>query len=303
MRWQGGSAVVVAVAALLVGCGSRTTVSDPPSSSNVQAGSGSAEASSALSLLLARYEKSLTGTASGFVGITSELVSQVGDWERAVGTNNKHAVLTGHVLELPTTATSIRGSIVRWADGRKMPVRTISAHQAVSTLQHAAGKQSCDGCTPVYLDDPRPTRSAVQTTSGNATVPAWSFAVHGSRVRITVVAVAAAAAVPTLPQASALPVPFVAAESAQATGPQTLVLHLVGAGGTGRVACGADYTATAVESRHAVAVLIRAFPHQERVAMVCTAIGYSRAVTVHLIAPLAGRAVLDVVRGQALPLQ
>jgi len=176
MRWRGASGVVVAVAALLAGCGSRTVVSDPAGSGSDLAGSGSVQATSQARQLLARYEKSFPSTAPGLVGITSELVSQVGNWEPTVGDNNKIAVLTGHVRELPAPATGAGRSIVRWADGREVPVRTISAQQAVRTLQHDAMKQSCDGCTPVALGDPRLTRAAAQTTSGNATVPAWSFA-------------------------------------------------------------------------------------------------------------------------------
>ncbi len=300
MRLARRSCSGVAVAALLAGCGSRATGGVPADSGSVHA---TGQATSQARQVLARYEKSFHSTATRSVGITSELVSQVGTWEPTIGGNNKIAVLTGHVRELPATATSADGSTVQWADGRKMPVRTISAHQAVRTVQHPAGKQSCYGCTPVVLGDPRLTRAAVQTTTGNATVPAWSFAVRGSRVRITVVAVDTAAILPTLPEVSGPPGPYVAVDSAVVVGPATLTLSFVGAPGTGRVECGADYTATAIESRHAVAVLVREVPHQEPVGDGCAAVGHLRTATVRLTAPLAGRAVLDAVHGQAVPLQ
>jgi len=288
--------VVVVVAVLLAGCGSRRAGGDP-------AGGGSDQATSQARRLLASYEMVLAHGADDVVGITSERVSQVGDWESAVGGNNKIAVLTGHVRELPAVATGAGGAVVRWAEGRTVAVRTISAPQAVATLQHEAMRQSCDGCTPVVLEHPSLTRRAVQTTSGNAIVPEWSFAVRRSGVRVTVVAVDASALVPALPQVTSPAGPFLAAESAHATGPRTLALRFVGAPGAGRVACGADYTATAVESQHAVAVLVHVFPHHGSVGGGCSAVGYSRTATVHLASPLAGRAVLDVVRGQSVPLK
>lgn len=292
----GAGGVVVAVAALLAGCRSPTVAS-------VSAGSGSDRGTIQARQVLARYESSYLRAAPGSVGISSEAVGQVGIWERAVGANNKIAVLTGHVRQLPTTAAGAGHSSVRWTDGRTVRVPTISAHQAFRTLQHDAEQQSCGGCTPVALGDARLTRAAVRTTTGNATVPVWSFAVRGSRVRVTVIAIDTAAIVPALPQVSAPPGPSVPVQSAHATEPRTLTLTFMGAVGTGRVACGADYTATAVESRHAVAVIIRQRPHRGSVGGFCAAIGQLRTATAQLTAPLAGRAVLDAVHGQAVPLQ
>lgn len=257
----------------------------PAGSSIGPASSSSVRATGQARQLLTRYENSLHSTAPGAVGITSELVSQVGNWEPTVGGNNKIALLTGHVREVAATPTVARHSIVRWADGRKLPVQTISVRQAFTTLQLDGQKQSCYGCTPVTLGDARLTGIAVQTTRGNATVPAWSFAVRGSRVRVTVVAIDAAATVPALPRVGALPGPFVMFESAHPTGRRQLALTFVGAFGTGRVACGADYAATAIESRHAVAVLIREFPHHGPAGEVCSAVGYRRTATVQLTAP------------------
>ncbi len=304
------------LAALLAGCGSRTASSGPagtstgpadssvgPAGSSIDpVGSPSVEATSRARQLLTRYENSLHSTAPGAVGITSELVSQVGNWEPTVGGNNKIALLTGHVREAAATPMVARHSVVRWADGRKLLVQTISARQAFTTLQLDGRKQSCYGCTPVALGDARLTGIAVQTTRGNATVPAWSFAVRGSRVRVTVVAIDTAATVPALPQVSAPPGPFVAFASAHPTGPRQLALTFVGAFGSGSVACGADYAATAFESRHAVAVLIREFRHDGPAGEGCSAVGYRRTATVQLTAPLAGRAVLDVDSGQAVAL-
>lgn len=300
---------MVAVAALLAGCGSRTAPSSlagsgngPAASSGVSAGSPSGQATTQARQLLARYEKSIATTTPGAIGITSQLVDQVGNWEPTVGGNNKMALLTGHVREQAMSGTVAHRSTVQWADGRQMPVQTTTMRQALQTVHDEGHGQSCNGCTPVTLGDPRLTRIVVHTTTGNATVPAWSFAVRGSRVRATVVAIDTADIVPALPQLSGLSGPFVSFDSAHVRAPRTLTVSFVGVPGAGRVICGADYAATAVESRHAVAVLIQVFPHRGSADESCSAVGQLRTATVQLTAPLAGRAVLDVVHGQAGPL-
>ena len=290
MGWRGVSAALVGVL-VLAGCGSPGAAGGP----------GADPASGQAQQVLARYEKAVPSGAPDVVGITSEPVSQVGQWESAVGGNDKIAVLTGHMRVASPVTAGAGPAVVRWASGRKLAVRTTTAQQAVSTLQKAGGGQSCDGCTPVVLSSPRLTRRTVATTTGSATVPVWSFAVSGSRVRITVVAVAAALVGPALPEISAPQGTFVSAEWARAPGPRTLEVGFTGALGSAGVPCGADYTVTAVESRHAVAVLVLAHPHSGWGA--CTAVGYARTATVQLTSPLAGRAVLDVVHGQAVPLK
>lgn len=295
MAGHGRCVGVLAAVALLTGCGSRSGVLVPESS-----GGDNGQATTRARQVLARYEKVYPGSARGAVGVTSELVSQLGEWEPTNGANDKIAVLSGHVALRAAASGPAGRSVVRWADGKVMPVRTVSARAAVETLKNTSGQQDCYGCTAVVLGHPQLTRRTVETTTGRASVPAWSFSVRGSRVRVTVVAVDAAFVVPTLPEVGAPPGPYVGVDSAEPLGPRSLVLHFTGAHGTARQSCGADYTTTAIESAHAVAVLVRALPHDG--AEACPAVGYFRTATVQLTAPLAGRAVLDAVHGQAVRL-
>ncbi len=79
---------------------------------------------------------------------------------------------------------------------------------------------------------------------------------------------------------------------------------------TGRVlgaanACGADYTAEAVESAAGVAVIIHEHPNPyagvDANGIVCTMVGAVRTAVVALSRPLAERAVLETNRGQPVP--
>ena len=70
---------------------------------------------------------------------------------------------------------------------------------------------------------------------------------------------------------------------------KTLTIALTG--GPERGACGIDYTAAAAESSTAVAVAIKAYPHDTTA--VCDLVGYARTVTVVLNAPLGARVLLD----------
>lgn len=70
---------------------------------------------------------------------------------------------------------------------------------------------------------------------------------------------------------------------------KTLTINLVG--GPERGACGVDYTAAVAESPSAVAVAIKAYPHETNVA--CDLVGYARTVSVVLRSPLGDRVFLD----------
>lgn len=80
---------------------------------------------------------------------------------------------------------------------------------------------------------------------------------------------------------------------------QTLTVEFVGALSAG--ACGADYTARAVESEHAVLIVVEEHPHVHVGARACTAVGILNQVTVRLSRPLGERAVLEAERGMPVP--
>jgi hypothetical protein len=82
-------------------------------------------------------------------------------------------------------------------------------------------------------------------------------------------------------------------------GLQTLTVHFTGAELPASEPCGEDYSAVAIESEHAVAVIVTRKPHGKN--ELCNGSGYTRDAVIQLKAPLGGRAVLETVRGTAIP--
>jgi len=157
----------------------------------------------------------------------------------------------------------------------------------------------CADCQPLRLTDAKLGTMRLDTAQGPAAVPAWVFSVAASRVRVVHPAVAPTAGVDVLPR----PLPggiglSVESFTASPDG-RTLTVTFVGAPRPASEPCGADYTATAVESSHAVVVVV-----DEHVApgdQACSSIGARRTATAPLTAPLAGRAVLEVRQGMPVP--
>ena len=132
---------------------------------------------------------------------------QVGNWEVAVGENNKLAVMAGQVLDTPEMpAEKPPDGEVRWSDGTTRMVSLTTARDAVTALTgHGGG--DCSGCRPVLLTGARLTTGQVDTSHGSATVPVWEFTVEGSAVRLTRVAIDPASMV-VLPPWDPIGVPF-----------------------------------------------------------------------------------------------
>ena len=136
----------------------------------------------------------------------------------------------------------------------------------------------------------------VETTRGRATAPIWQFTIQGSRVLITRVAIAG----PVTPQpppwnANNPPVGISIDGAVGLPADARLIVSFVGAPDPGNKACGADYTAEAVESDLAIVVIVteHAFP----LGGACSAVGAIRTATVQLASPLGRRAVLEVKEG------
>jgi hypothetical protein len=142
----------------------------------------------------------------------------------------------------------------------------------------------------------------IQTSRGPATAPAWEFTIQGTSLRATRVAFSQAQTVTvTRPSWDPNDTPAgMAIDSATTTtSSKRLTVKFTGAPRPGTEPCGADYTTEAVESAHAVVVIVLAHPHATD--EVCTAIGWGRTATVDLGRPLGDRAVLEVVRGLPVP--
>ena len=233
------------------------------------------------------------------VVLVGELTGQVGDWEAAVGDNNKSALMAGAVeadASLPA-ATPPDGE-VRWQDGTTASVALMSAEQAVAAIK-AGAPEPCGDCTPLRITDARLTTGPIETSRGSATGPVWEFTVEGTAVAVTRVAIADAIAVVVPPWDPNAPPVGLAINSASGTvGGSQLTVAFIGAP-PGDQPCGEDYTAEAVESDLAVVVIVTRHPHLTIGG--CTAVGAPRTATVKLAAPLGDRTVLEVQQGRPVP--
>jgi hypothetical protein len=225
-----------------------------------------------------------------------ELTGQVGDWELAVGDNNKPALMAGLIeaaASLP--AATPPNWELRWQDGSSATVRLISAQQALSELK-AEGSGSCPDCVPLQITGAKLTDGQVQTSRGPAEAPVWEFTLQGTAVMVTQVAIADRVTVVPPPWDPNDPPVGISIDSATAAaGGRQLTVSFTGAPGPGDRPCGADYTAEAVESQTAVVVIVT--EHTNGLPVPCSAVGAIRTAAVELSAPLGERTVLEVREG------
>jgi hypothetical protein len=251
---------------------------------------------------LERYDRAWTAAGSGprFVPVGG-LVVQTGDWEAEVGDNNKPALDAGLVElegELPDQ-TPAPGDI-RWTDGTIARLPLMPAAKAFERLRESHGN-TCEGCTPVRVMAARLTTAAIRTDRGVATAPVWKFTLAGTAVRVAVVAVDLAGIVRVTPppwDPYNPPGGLWIEHATLAADGSTLTVSFTGAK-EGDGPCTASYTARAVESEHAAAIIVD--EHRNSPGAACTAEGYQRTATVVLSHPLGDRAVLEVVQGQPVP--
>ena len=232
--------------------------------------------------------------------LVGEPTGQVGDWELVVGDNNKSALMAGIVEgdgSLPAVAPP--DGEVRWQDGTTASVPLNSAQKAVAAIR-AGSTGECSDCTPLRITAARLTTGPIETSRGPATAPIWEFAVQGTAVRVTRVAIADPITVVPPPWNPNNPSVGLAIESASGTvGGRELSVAFTGAPLPGDQECGEDYTAEAVESDLAVVVIVTRHPHAGIGG--CNAVGAPRTATVELAAPLGERAVLEVQQGLPVP--
>lgn len=290
-RW--GTIGIVLAAAL-----SACDVAAPPSTADSGTDWLHVKAQSALTRWAAAV--AATGGERAFVQI-GDPTGQVGEWEAAVGENNKPAVMSGlfEVIAGDIPAEKPRAGEVRWADGTTRTVPLSSALDAVSGLVRP-GNGDCSGCVPVRLTGARLTTGQVDTSHGPATVPMWEFTVKGSAVRLTRVAVDAATSV-VLPPMEPIGAPF-SLSIGSATGRvdgQELAVTFIGARDGADKPCGVDYSAEAVESPTAIVVILTSVRNPTPGG--CTLEGHERTAVARLAAPLGDRAVLNVQDGAPVP--
>ena len=234
---------------------------------------------------------------SASVTPVGELTRQIGDWEEAVGDNNKRALMAGMVASAtPLADQAPPDGKVTWQDGTTMTVPLLAAQQAIVAIENTTAAP-CHDCSPLLATAARLTFGPIQTTRGSASAPIWEFTLQGTAVRLTRVAIANPVVVAPDEVGSDLGL-SVDSASGSVTGTE-LTVAFVGAPDPGDRPCGEDYTAEAVESRLAVVVIVTRHPHPTVGA--CSAVGARRTATAKLATPLGDRAVLDLQQGTPVP--
>lgn len=247
-------------------------------------------------VVLARWADAVAaaGGPSGVVPV-GDLTGQVGDWEEGVG-QNKAALMAGMVEQDGGLSTDVPpDGEVRWPDGTTKVVPLISAVDALTAIRMGAGGR-CDDCTPIHVTSARLASGPITTSRGPGTAPIWEFALAGTAVRLTRVALGDPITVEPPAWDPASPPIGLAIETASAMGEgRSITVTFVGAPAPGDQPCGADYTAAAFESDLAVAIIVvgRSGPTIGG----CAAVGAIRTARADLRDPLGERAVLDGVRG------
>jgi hypothetical protein len=256
---------------------------------------------------LARWDEAVArhGTGLRFVPVGSA-TSQVGDWEPGFGDNAKAAAISGLLDAEPGVlpAASPGSGQVRWLDGQVLSLPLLSADATLRAMkENPEGRcRGCNAITPLRVVGARLATVTMQTDRGQATVPAWEFALAGTGVRISRIAIGPSAAVTVTPPPwdPNNPPGGLAVESATvAADGRTVTASFTGSSaGTGP--CTADYTARAVESDHAAVIIIDEHQHGDG-QQVCTMQGYSRTATAMLATPLGERTLLEVRQGTPIP--
>jgi hypothetical protein len=234
------------------------------------------------------------------VAVVGDLTGQVGDWEEAVGDNNKRALMAGMVAsKVPLAGVAPPDGDVTWQDGTTTKVPLLSAQQAVVAIEHTTAAP-CSDCAMLLVTDARLTSGPIQTSRGPATAPIWELTVQGTAVKVTRVAIANPVIVATPGEGD--PQLGLAIDSASGSvGGTELTVAFVGAPDPGDQPCGEDYTAEAVESDLAVVVIVTRHPHVAPFGEACSAVGARRTATAALAAPLGDRVVLDLQQGTPVP--
>jgi hypothetical protein len=259
--------------------------------------------------MLQRYDDAFERASPG------RSLRQVGPWTRKVGNweqnrvadRSAQALAAGLVERAPNLPSVPAGGLpIEWEDGTTRQAPLISAAQATQELLVDARVRNtgdaCSGCTPLVVTGAKLTTMTIGTTHGRATVPAWRLQLDGTKVTLLRPAVDPQPVVALTPfMDDAVQPPNVDTGRLGADG-VTLTVMFVGAPEPKADPCGADYTARALESEHAVVVVVSEHPHETGGAGACAAVGALRSVDVTLARPLGDRVLLRTPYGQPAPL-
>jgi hypothetical protein len=247
---------------------------------------------------LERWADAVRTSGGASITFVGDVTGQIGDWEEAVGENNKSALMAG-LIEAATPlsdATPSRDK-VRWLDGSEVDVNVLSAADTFDALVAAAAKDSaCPDCTPLVITGAQLATGLVDTSRGAANAPAWVLSIEGTSVKVTRIAVDESVTVDPPPWNANDPPVGISIESATGSeDSKKLTVSFVGAVNGADQPCGADYTAEAVESDLAVVIILH--EHRNPAEVACRAVGTTRTAKVTLDMPLGKRAVLEIKQG------
>jgi hypothetical protein len=285
------------LAALLSACGSATTGGAGGNSPQPPAASSDPGRAQRAAQLLDRLAAARKSSDSPALGLGDHLEQQDGDWEPAVGENNKLAWATGHLVAVGPLPTAPGPGRVLHGSGRGVSTTVMSADDALAAM--TARRSDCGGCTDLKVTGAVLATMDVPTSGGTVSVPAWRFTLEGTAVTLLRVAVPVSGLVRVSPP-STQPEPGdgSAADSfSLLPGGRTLRLHFVGSPDEPGP-CGADYRGEQYASSTAVVVTVVEVPRKDTGQDVaCTAIGMLRTVDVVLADPLGDRTVLNLAGG------
>src|ERR1035437_3487357 len=246
---------------------------------------------------LARWDAALAtgGGGSGFDLVGEPPLRGGDDWGPNIdGSNAKMALYAGlFVAADPLPSGAPPDGTIEWQDGTTHAVPVISAGQP------------CPECTPLQITGAKLTATTFQSSRGPAQAPAWEFSLKDTEVKLDQVAVESQLAAPAVPAPSEQATgqaaqpwvgPPVQSATVDASG-MALTVTVIGAPDTGDKPCGADYTAEAIESGTAVAVIV--YEHRNPLPGACSAVGALRTAQVPLANPLGNRPLIDL---QAQPI-
>ena len=231
-----------------------------------------------------------------------ELTGQIGDWEYQVADNNKRALYAGRVVTTSILEGDARqdGEIL-WQDGTTTRVPLMSAQDAIVAIETTA-TSTCDDCAALVANGATLISAPIQTTRGPAMAPTWSFAIQGTAVKVTRLAIANPVTVSPLPWDPMSASVGLHLDSATGTlGGKEVSVSFVGAPDSGDKPCGEDYSAEAVESDLAIVVIVTRHSHLA-IAAGCSAVGARRTAIATLSKPLGPRVVLNVDDGLPVPM-
>jgi len=256
--------------------------------------------------VLSAWEKMLHTTPNPLIIVGYGSTTQIGSWEPRNGANNKLALLSRVATLAPDVAktgtTGPTNGTVTFTDGTTRAVTLLDAQNTARLLISESGSpQPCDGCTPVVLTNPKRTTASVKTATGPATVPAWSFGVKGSAVRLVQASIDPAELLQRVP---GLPYGLGDAETTmhvESNG--QLTVHWTGAPSVAQAGgCGRDYRPVFAEGTDVVVLAFAELPSTAtETPKACNLAAYGRTATVWPPHPLGARIVVQDRSGFVVP--